>query len=297
MACDDHRSENAGREPALLARAGRGGAASRRHDQHQLRRARRRRAVRGPDRRRHPGPSGDALQRARGVDCGACRRAVAGGDPCRAGGAGDALRRRTDARARGRPPARDAAPRRRPRAPLPPRGAEAPARPGADLLALSRAARLRRDARGGAEPVAAGAAAALRAADRAFEARARPDRDRVRPQRPPALEPHRRRRAAVADRLGLCRLLDPALRPRQPRHQQRARARGRADAPSLYFGAEPEAGLARRFAGMRCVSLLRETLWSMAAEIHSTLDFDAPAYTARQLARFEEALRRLEKTA
>ncbi len=65
----------------------------------------------------------------------------------------------------------------------------------------------------------------------------------------------------------------------------------------LYFGAEPAAGLARRFAGMRCVSLLRETLWSMAAEIHSTLDFDAPAYTARQLARFEEALRRLEKTA
>ena len=65
----------------------------------------------------------------------------------------------------------------------------------------------------------------------------------------------------------------------------------------LYFGAEPEAGLALRFFGMRCVSLLRETMWSMAAEIHSRLDFDAPAYTARQLARFEEALRRLEKTA
>jgi len=65
----------------------------------------------------------------------------------------------------------------------------------------------------------------------------------------------------------------------------------------LYFGAEPEAGLARRFAGMRCVSLLRETMWSMTAEIHSRLDFDAPAYTARQLARFEEALRLLEKTA
>ena len=65
----------------------------------------------------------------------------------------------------------------------------------------------------------------------------------------------------------------------------------------LYFGAEPDAGLARRFAGMRCVSLLRETMWSMAAEIHSRLDFDAPAYTARQLARFEEALRLLEKTA
>jgi len=65
----------------------------------------------------------------------------------------------------------------------------------------------------------------------------------------------------------------------------------------LYCGAELDAGLARRFAGMRCVSLLRETLWSMVAEIHSTLGFDAPAYTARQLARFEEALRLLEKTA
>ena len=53
----------------------------------------------------------------------------------------------------------------------------------------------------------------------------------------------------------------------------------------LYFGAEPDTGVARRFAGMRCVSLLRETMWSMAAEIHSRLDFDAPAYTARRLSR------------
>jgi thiamine kinase-like enzyme len=65
----------------------------------------------------------------------------------------------------------------------------------------------------------------------------------------------------------------------------------------LYFGAEPDPGLLRRFAGMRCVSLLRETMWSMVAEIHSTIEFDFPAYTTRQRARFEEALARFEKTA
>lgn len=63
---------------------------------------------------------------------------------------------------------------------------------------------------------------------------------------------------------------------------------------ALYFGAEPDARLARVFAGMRCVSLLREVMWSMVAEIHSTIDFDFPAYTAEQLARFEAALAGLD---
>jgi hypothetical protein len=40
---------------------------------------------------------------------------------------------------------------------------------------------------------------------------------------------------------------------------------------------------------MKCASLLRETLWSMISEIHSTLDFDYAAYTAENLARFERA--------
>jgi thiamine kinase-like enzyme len=65
---------------------------------------------------------------------------------------------------------------------------------------------------------------------------------------------------------------------------------------TLYFGAEPDARLSRVFAGMRCVSLLREVMWSMVAEIHSTIDFDFPAYTAEQLARFEAALARLDAT-
>jgi hypothetical protein len=40
---------------------------------------------------------------------------------------------------------------------------------------------------------------------------------------------------------------------------------------------------------MKCASLLRETLWSMISEIHSTIDFDYAAYTAENLARFERA--------
>ena len=64
---------------------------------------------------------------------------------------------------------------------------------------------------------------------------------------------------------------------------------------ALYFGAEPSDRLRRTFAGMRCVSLLREVMWSMTAEIHSTLDFDYERYTAEQMARFEEALARAER--
>ncbi len=40
---------------------------------------------------------------------------------------------------------------------------------------------------------------------------------------------------------------------------------------------------------MKCASLLRETMWSMVSEIHSTLDFDYAGYTAENLARFEAA--------
>ena len=40
---------------------------------------------------------------------------------------------------------------------------------------------------------------------------------------------------------------------------------------------------------MKCASLLREAMWSMVSELHSTLDFDYVAYTAENLARFERA--------
>lgn len=47
--------------------------------------------------------------------------------------------------------------------------------------------------------------------------------------------------------------------------------------------------LRRRFTAMKCASLLRETLWSIVSEIHSTLDFDYVDYTAKNLARLENA--------
>jgi len=45
----------------------------------------------------------------------------------------------------------------------------------------------------------------------------------------------------------------------------------------------------RRLAAMKCVSLLRETLWSIVSEITSTLDFDYVSYTSKNLSRFENA--------
>jgi len=45
----------------------------------------------------------------------------------------------------------------------------------------------------------------------------------------------------------------------------------------------------RRLAAMKCVSLLRETLWSIVSEIHSTLAFDYENYTQKNLARLEQA--------
>ena len=47
--------------------------------------------------------------------------------------------------------------------------------------------------------------------------------------------------------------------------------------------------LRRRLAAMKCVSLLRETLWSIVSEIHSTLDFDYVNYSGKNLSRFENA--------
>jgi thiamine kinase-like enzyme len=56
-----------------------------------------------------------------------------------------------------------------------------------------------------------------------------------------------------------------------------------------YFGGPVTGELRRRFTAMTAASLLRETVWSMVSEIHSTLDIDYPAYTAENLARFEAA--------
>ena len=56
-----------------------------------------------------------------------------------------------------------------------------------------------------------------------------------------------------------------------------------------YFERPLDDDLRRRYAAMKCASLLRETMWSMVSELHSDLDFDFSGYTAENLARFERA--------
>jgi thiamine kinase-like enzyme len=58
---------------------------------------------------------------------------------------------------------------------------------------------------------------------------------------------------------------------------------------SLYFGREVDDTLRCRAAAMTAASLLREGMWSMVSEIHSTVDFDYGAYTAENMRRFEAA--------
>jgi len=64
-----------------------------------------------------------------------------------------------------------------------------------------------------------------------------------------------------------------------------------------YFERPADADLRRRYEAMKCASLLRETMWSMVSEIHSTLDVDYVAYTAENLARFERAYDAFEQGA
>lgn len=57
-----------------------------------------------------------------------------------------------------------------------------------------------------------------------------------------------------------------------------------------YFEKPADDGLWQRYQAMKCASLLRESMWSMVSEIHSTLDFDYSVYTAENLARYEQCL-------
>ena len=54
-----------------------------------------------------------------------------------------------------------------------------------------------------------------------------------------------------------------------------------------YFGRPGDDALHRRYAAMKCASLLREAMWSMVQEIHAELDFDFVEYTTENLERFE----------
>jgi thiamine kinase-like enzyme len=63
----------------------------------------------------------------------------------------------------------------------------------------------------------------------------------------------------------------------------------------LYLERVIDDALRRALAAMVAASLLRETLWSMVAERQSTIELDFAAYTATNLARFEQALARFRE--
>ena len=66
---------------------------------------------------------------------------------------------------------------------------------------------------------------------------------------------------------------------------------------ALYFRRPVDDALRMRASAMTAASLLRETMWSMVSEIHSTVAFDYAAYTAENLARFEAAYKNYESRA
>jgi thiamine kinase-like enzyme len=57
-----------------------------------------------------------------------------------------------------------------------------------------------------------------------------------------------------------------------------------------YFEGPLSAELARRYRATKCASLLREALWGMVSELHSSLDVDYGSYARDYLTRFERAL-------
>jgi thiamine kinase-like enzyme len=58
-----------------------------------------------------------------------------------------------------------------------------------------------------------------------------------------------------------------------------------------YFEQPLSADLMRRYRAMKCASLLREAMWGMVSELHSSLAVDYVAYAGDYLARFERALK------
>jgi thiamine kinase-like enzyme len=62
-----------------------------------------------------------------------------------------------------------------------------------------------------------------------------------------------------------------------------------------YFEATLTDELRRSYAAMKAASLLREAMWSMVSELHSTLPVDYVAYTAENLGRLERAMADVER--
>jgi len=63
----------------------------------------------------------------------------------------------------------------------------------------------------------------------------------------------------------------------------------------MYFEQTISTDLWKRYFAMKCASLLREAMWSMVSEIHSTLNFDYVKYTTDNLDRFEKTFAKFEK--
>ena len=61
----------------------------------------------------------------------------------------------------------------------------------------------------------------------------------------------------------------------------------------MYFEQTISADLWKRYFAMKCASLLREAMWSMVSEIHSTLNFDYVKYTTNNLERFKKTIAKL----
>lgn len=56
-----------------------------------------------------------------------------------------------------------------------------------------------------------------------------------------------------------------------------------------YYGSIGGQFRLKKYSAMKCASLLREVMWSMVSEIHSSIDFDYASYTRENLAMFEAA--------
>ena len=63
----------------------------------------------------------------------------------------------------------------------------------------------------------------------------------------------------------------------------------------MYYEKAVSPDLWKRYFAMKCASLLREAMWSMVSEIHSTLDFDYVQYTSENLDRFEKTYANFNK--
>ncbi len=57
-----------------------------------------------------------------------------------------------------------------------------------------------------------------------------------------------------------------------------------------YFGESASEEAWRAYGALKCASLLRETMWSMVSEIHSSLDFDYANYTRENLDKYRESV-------